>query len=98
MAGSSELLLYHLVRVSWNDAVSHDGWDTLEQASALRPHPCVTVGICVHHDDECLVVAGSYGHEGNHEASGAEFSGVMCIPSGMIVSVEQMSLKAVLDE
>ena len=91
MDGSTEDYLYRVVIVHWTDAVSRDGWDSLDDVQGEDPHQCISVGVCLRHDDDCVSIAGSWGYDGNRSAKDGTYAGVMVIPRGMIQSVYRVS-------
>ncbi len=72
---------FHLVKVTWRDAVSHEDWTE----DILTESPYVfTVGYLLRQDEESITVTTSITTHPEH------YSGQTLIPTGMIVNVEEI--------
>jgi hypothetical protein len=72
-----------LVLVLWHDAVTANGWTTLD--TDLGPEICWSAGWIVRDDAECLVLAATVGDLENEEEDGV--NSLIAIPRGMVKKV-----------
>lgn len=73
---------WRFVSIDWLDAHSNATWVAI--ADLPKPSRITTRGWLVHETPDHVVVAGSFQHEED------EFGEVIAIPSGCIVSIEEI--------
>jgi len=80
-----------LVQVEWLDiTASERPWMEQEEAEGLRPASIVTVGKLVADKENYVIVASSWGVEG-------ELGNVNCIPKQALTKMERISVDVVVD-
>ena len=72
------------VFVTWQDAVSVDEWETLEEVQKIKLHTIHTIGFLAHQDDKTYVVA----H--NLDKDNGSVSQYIAIPKAWIINVEEL--------
>ena len=73
------------MRVSWIDIISESAWkkpDDLEEPPVIKTVGYF-IGVKTYHMHECLIIAGSFGMDG-------EISNADIIPTGCIISIESL--------
>jgi hypothetical protein len=78
-----------VVIVTWDDAVADVGWK--EQHEADLPQRCTSIGMVVIEDDDCLVVAGTWGMNGEK----METNNRITIPRGWIIKQTLVNINLV---
>lgn len=73
-----------IIHVEWVDAVTSLGWEPVSEP--LTPRSCLTVGFLIHETDKFIVIAGTWGLEGDHEESNNRTA----IPKGWIVAQREI--------
>lgn len=82
----SRLKVGALVRVSWDDASSHDeGWAKIEEIEN-RVQKCTTVGWVVKLDRKQLVLAMSHGKHASDDVE--QYATTWAIPRGWVTGIE----------
>lgn len=84
MPGKSKQDLYDIVRVEWLDAVSRDEWDS--SSDPIKPCLIASVGHLINDEPDFVELAGNYDPEND------QTSCVMCIPRGMITSIQTLKV------
>lgn len=77
------------VFVTWQDAVSVDDWESLEEAQKIKLHTIHTMGFLVHQDDTTYVVAHNLDKDTN------AVSQYIAIPKAWIKSVSELPYESV---
>ena len=72
------------VLVTWQDAVSIDEWESMEEAKQTKLHTIHTLGFLIHQDDTTYIVA----H--NLDLDTQAVSQHMAIPKAWILSVSEV--------
>ena len=76
------------VLVEWRDAISTHGWEALDAVGDCVPKPCSTLGFLVFEAPDFLVVAATWGKDGEAEETNNRIS----IPTGWITSRKDIAL------
>lgn len=66
--------------IKWYDAVSRDAWEM--ENEPLPPSECISVGICIEHNKECVTLCL------NKNPENEKVSCTMTIPLGMIKAIK----------
>ncbi len=75
-----------IVLVTWLDAVSFDPWTETSEAEKLQAAKIFSVGHLIKYDEKKEIIIA-----GNFDSQNFNYSCMMCIPVGMIVSVKRLS-------
>jgi hypothetical protein len=75
------------VFVTWQDAVSVDQWETLEEAQKIKLHTINTIGFLIHEDEKMYVVS----H--NLDTDSGAVSQYIAIPKAWIINVQDIPHK-----
>lgn len=66
--------------VRWSEVTGHQGWQGVDDASAMQPGECYSSGFIVHDGSDWLVLAGTRSDDGR-------VNGIISIPRGAIVEM-----------
>ncbi len=69
---------YKKIRFKWLDAVSDDGWKTVDEALYERPHPVETTGYVLAEEAGYITIATSLSW--SEDRNTWEVNGYICIP------------------
>ena len=75
------------ILVKWQDAVSHDEWEEMEEAKNLDPHTIITLGFLVDENDDRLIVGLNWDEERDAVAQ------TISIPKAWILSRRFIKVK-----
>lgn len=75
-----------VVFVHWQDAVSEDAWEDIEEAKKSKPHTIFTVGFLVDEDDDRILLAL------NWDPLGEAVSQTISIPIAWIMDQKEVEI------
>lgn len=85
---------YPLVRVRWLDSTSpKDGWITLSSWKGVGSLDCVSVGYLIRDTEQSKTIAPHLAYP--DDADNCQGNGIIVIPAGAIVSMDQLTSMAI---
>lgn len=81
-----------IVIVRWLDSASPRGWQSVAGWDGVGSLECVSVGFLFSSDDQATTIIPHFAYA--DDDTNRQGNGIMVIPSGAIVSIERLSVKA----
>ena len=78
--------MYPLLKLSWLDIHTQDGWTTEKYLDAAR---CFTVGYLIDETNDFYIIAATVGYD-SEDIDSHEYNQRICIPKGCVVLREEL--------